>query len=394
MKFFGYVFGLALLSVQANAMPTPAGAESLAACSDVVVRKELRSLSTSEWSAYKAAAQAAYNDKWIDWFGFLHNRIAMTIHGNAMFLVYHRALTRDYEKILRGYDSSVVVPYWNAMVDYQHPETSPLFSADNMGGNGGSDGCVTDGIASSWKLVYPDAHCLRRKYSAGSTMPAWHSPEFLTHVLQSSTTYAALRAGIENSIHGAVHLALGGDMDTMFSPEDPIFWVHHANIDRLYAQWQAVNPDERTYMIDGVAPDNSPADVNMMLTGTTKPAYTVMRLGYGDMCYTYDTIKAANGNADALTKRNTRKCIKRPNPETEAIKKLPPQVLQQFYPSFSNGTVNPLENEMTSITPSTPIGSNGTFTAPKPNEALRGKMPVPMKLTEDWIKMQKACVEE
>ncbi|KAJ2708124.1 hypothetical protein FB645_000233 [Coemansia sp. IMI 203386] len=394
MKFFGYVVGLALLSAQAAAITPPAGAQSLTACSDVIVRKEVRSLSTSEWNAYKSAANAAFNDRWLDWFGFLHDRIALTIHGNSMFLVYHRALTRDYEKILRSYDSSVAVPYWNAMVDYQHPDQSPVFSADNLGGNGGSDGCVTGGLAKDWKYVYPDAHCLRRKYSSGSTMPAWHSPEFLTHVMQSSTTYAALRAGVENSIHGAVHLALGGDMDTMYSPVDPIFWVHHANIDRLYAQWQAVSPEDRTYMIDGVAPDNSPADVNMLLTGTTKPACTVMRLGYGDMCYTYDTIQAANGDATALSKRNTQKCIPRPNQATEAIKKLPAEVLQQFYPSFSNGTVNPLENEMTTLTPHTPIGSNGTYTATKPNEAMRGKMPVPMKLTDEWIKMQHACVEE
>ncbi|KAJ2843306.1 hypothetical protein J3B02_005304, partial [Coemansia erecta] len=239
MKFFGYVFGLALLSAQANAITPPAGAESLAACSSVVVRKEVRSLSTSEWNAYKAAAHAAYNDRWIDWFGYLHDRIAMTIHGNSMFFVYHRALTRDYEKILRGYDPSVAVPYWNAMVDYQHPEQSPLFSADNLGGNGNGNGCVADGMPGSWMMNYPDPHCLCRKYSSGTTMPAWHSPEFITHVMQSSTTYAQLRAGVENSIHGAVHLALGGDMDTMHSPLDPIFWVHHANIDRLYAQWQA-----------------------------------------------------------------------------------------------------------------------------------------------------------
>ncbi|KAJ2372643.1 hypothetical protein IW150_004017 [Coemansia sp. RSA 2607] len=395
MKFFGYVLGLALLSTQTVALTPPPGADALVACSDTIVRKEVRNLSTAEWSAYTGAVQAAFNDKWIDWFGYLHDRIAMTIHGNSMFLVYHRALTRDYEKILRGYNPSVAVPYWNAMIDYQHPEQSVIFSADNLGGNGGDgSNCVSSGVPGTWKMSYPDSHCLCRKFSGGTTIPVWYSPEFITHVMQSSTTYAQLRAGIENSIHGAVHLGMGGDMDTMHSPSDPVFWVHHANIDRLYAQWQAVNPNDRTYMIDGNGPDGQPATVDMLLTGTTKPAYTVMRLGYGDMCYTYDTIQAANGNADSLVKRTNQKCIKRPNKETEAIKQLPAKVLQQFYPSFANGTVNALENEMTSLTPHTPIGSNGNFTAPTPNEAFRGKMPVPSKLTDAWIKMQNACVEE
>jgi tyrosinase len=24
---------------------------------------------------------------------------------------------------------------------------------------------------------------------------------------------------------------------------DPVFWLHHANVDRLFAMWQALNPD-------------------------------------------------------------------------------------------------------------------------------------------------------
>ncbi|KAJ2725479.1 hypothetical protein GGI07_001235 [Coemansia sp. Benny D115] len=394
MKVFGYVIGLALFAIQASAVTPPPGADSLAICASASLRKEVRSLSADEWNAYTSAVNAAQKDKWIDWFGYLHDRLAMTIHGNSMFLVYHRGLTRDYEKILQGYNPSVSVPYWNAMVDYQHPDQSAVLGAQGVGGNGeGDGGCVTSGLPGTWKCNYPDEHCLRRKYNQGSTILAWHSPEFVTHVLQSSQTYAQLRAGIENSIHGIVHLSLGGDMDTMYSPIDPVFWLHHANIDRLYAQWQAVNPDARTYMIDGVDPSGKEFTLNTPLTGTSKPAYTVMRLGYGDMCYTYDTIQSANGNADALLKRG-QKCIKRPNQATEAIKKLPTAVLEKFYPSFANGTVNPLENEMTSLSPLHPIGSNGTFVPKAPNEALRGKMPSPSKLTDAWIKMQNACVEE
>lgn len=47
-------------------------------------------------------------------------------------------------------------------------------------------------------------------------------------------------------VHGSVHVILGGD-GHMSYPEfaafDPIFYLHHANIDRLFALWQVVNPD-------------------------------------------------------------------------------------------------------------------------------------------------------
>ena len=56
----------------------------------------------------------------------------------------------------------------------------------------------------------------------------------------------------EGNIHNRVHLWVSGgtppefrDAGSMFwrtSPNDPVFFLHHCNIDRLWAQWQAQNP--------------------------------------------------------------------------------------------------------------------------------------------------------
>jgi tyrosinase len=35
---------------------------------------------------------------------------------------------------------------------------------------------------------------------------------------------------------------VGGDMATGSSPSDPLFWLHHANLDRLWAKWQSQHP--------------------------------------------------------------------------------------------------------------------------------------------------------
>jgi tyrosinase len=47
--------------------------------------------------------------------------------------------------------------------------------------------------------------------------------------------------------HGTVHNLVGGSGGHMtyldYSGFDPIFWLHHANVDRLIAIWQAINPD-------------------------------------------------------------------------------------------------------------------------------------------------------
>ena len=38
--------------------------------------------------------------------------------------------------------------------------------------------------------------------------------------------------------HNAGHRFIGGHMAGAFSPNDPVFWLHHANVDRIWAQWQ------------------------------------------------------------------------------------------------------------------------------------------------------------
>lgn len=39
--------------------------------------------------------------------------------------------------------------------------------------------------------------------------------------------------------------------DTFSSPGDPVFYLHHAQIDRLWTLWQEQNPAERQYAIEG-----------------------------------------------------------------------------------------------------------------------------------------------
>jgi tyrosinase len=44
---------------------------------------------------------------------------------------------------------------------------------------------------------------------------------------------------VTSRTHNRGHNFIGGHMSTGFSPNDPVFWLHHANVDRLWANWQA-----------------------------------------------------------------------------------------------------------------------------------------------------------
>ncbi|MCJ1361156.1 hypothetical protein MMC16_000253 [Acarospora aff. strigata] len=65
----------------------------------------------------------------------------------------------------------------------------------------------------------------------------------------SNTGYQDGRGGLYNSLenmHNSIHglVGNGGHMGNVpYSAFDPIFWLHHANVDRLFAIWQAIYPN-------------------------------------------------------------------------------------------------------------------------------------------------------
>ncbi|KAI9290605.1 Di-copper centre-containing protein, partial [Neoconidiobolus thromboides FSU 785] len=71
------------------------------------------------------------------------------------------------------------------------------------------------------------------------------SREALELILSRSKTFDQFRQQIEGAPHGAVHMNIGGDkgdFSTMYSSNDPIFYLHHAFIDLLWFEWQERNP--------------------------------------------------------------------------------------------------------------------------------------------------------
>jgi|SRR5450631_3635792 tyrosinase len=57
----------------------------------------------------------------------------------------------------------------------------------------------------------------------------------------------------EPELHNKVHEWVGGSMRPISSPNDPIFFLHHCNVDRLWAYWQLRNPNV-PYLPDGSTP--------------------------------------------------------------------------------------------------------------------------------------------
>lgn len=55
-----------------------------------------------------------------------------------------------------------------------------------------------------------------------------------------------------NGVHQAGHFTIGGlQLDLWESPGDPAFYLHHAQIDRIWSIWQSLDPTNRQYQLQG-----------------------------------------------------------------------------------------------------------------------------------------------
>lgn len=226
------------------------------------IRKNQSSLSAPEKTAFVDAVKALKANGIYDAFVAQHRAAFMAspndpAHQGPAFLPWHREYLRRFELALQQVDPSVTIPYWDWTVD--RTTGASLWGADFMGGNGtGASRRVTTGpFASStgeWTLTVRDpgdtTTFLTRSFGAMGSLPTQQGVSAALNVVpydsapwnSNSSTNTSFRSRLEVVIHNPGHMWVGGSMMAMASPNDPVFWLHHCNIDRLWAEWQRENP--------------------------------------------------------------------------------------------------------------------------------------------------------
>ncbi|KAL7274652.1 hypothetical protein RUND412_002434 [Rhizina undulata] len=287
--------------------------ETRATCGSAIVRKEWRTLSSSEKGNYIRAVQCLqtlpstsprnlvpgartrYDD-----FNAVHINQSYGllqgtggIHQVGHFLPWHRYFTAAYENALRtecGYTGGQ--PYWDWTLDVNGNKSvldSPIFSAtEGFGGNGPVEdppastnssvyipggtggGCVLNGpftnytasVGPGQSLVY-NPRCLKRSINpvvaseyltTANVVPALAASDFggFSAVVQGMQAAAGVPAAILMTFHGAGHYACGGEAtDFISSSTEPLFFLHHAFIDLLWWKWQSMDLATRLTDISG-----------------------------------------------------------------------------------------------------------------------------------------------
>jgi hypothetical protein len=234
------------------------------ACTSPIVRRDWRSLSDDERSRFIDAQQQLWRSS-IDIstglsvydtnFTKMHRDNTPFAHQVPAFLPWHRRFLRDDESALRTIDPSIALPYWNWAADNTRLNQSLVFDSKYFGGDGtGDDHCVQNGRYANWTLQLGGnvtdvnsniQHCLRRVWSRGistsvSAPPPVPNPDDIAgNITSFGESFDQFRRWWEGP-HGTIHqgvggfsIALNGDLTAVEnSPNDPIFWLHHAFVDR------------------------------------------------------------------------------------------------------------------------------------------------------------------
>jgi len=162
-------------------------------------------------------------------------------HQNWFFLPWHRAYILYFEQACReaSGDPTFTLPYWDWT-------TSPRLPAPFWGtGNPLMDSTRRIGPNQSADPMFVGRQVLYGANNLGGILRITDFKTFASGeaaMQRQKTNYGRLEASPHNHIHGFV----GGNMSSMLSPLDPIFWLHHANIDRLWTEWERLSPGRTT----------------------------------------------------------------------------------------------------------------------------------------------------
>lgn len=149
-------------------------------------------------------------------------------HENWWFLPWHRAFVFYFEEICRSVlhdDPSFKLPYWDWARSPFIPEPflergSPLWHKGR-----GSCSAVQNGFQRAGK------------FDIGGYLEEMAVGYVLGHTTDDPLDHAGV-GWLDGTPHTLVHDIVGGDMAFIpSSPLDPLFWIHHCNVDRIWESW-------------------------------------------------------------------------------------------------------------------------------------------------------------
>jgi tyrosinase len=207
-------------------------------------------------------------------------------HGAPGFLSWHRAYLLDLERALQRIEPSVTLPYWR--FDRSAPN---LFTADFMGASGafGNVSFSAENLLRQWRTDGAPGITRRPRFNVQNGT-AFVRDEAATlamgganAIFDTGPALAGTPQGgfdeMEGDPHGFAHTSFTFSswlFDPAVAPRDPLFFLLHCNVDRLWGRWQWFNDrfdgtQLNTYFFRGSASSTPAALIGHNLLDTMWP---------------------------------------------------------------------------------------------------------------------------
>lgn len=220
-----------------------------------ITRRDEATLAPDEQQRFVSAISTLIGNGFFGKYVAIHADMKHRMHsmegsiGTQRFLPWHRVYLLDLERELRTIDHRIFIPYWDWVAARNIPAWLQNF---------------TPQVDVNGRII----HVVRHPGAFGP-LPTHHEVDQAL----APNNYTSFTSALEN-VHNAVHMFVGGTMSSIpTAPADPIFWMHHANIDRLWNQWQGKHA--------GVNPNLAGKDAVMDPWKVTEPqTRSIASLGY------------------------------------------------------------------------------------------------------------------
>jgi hypothetical protein len=210
-------------------------------------------------------------------------------HGSPFFLAWHRLYVAFFEQALGQAigNAEFRLPYWDWTSGDSIAQGIPPAFADATYTR--PDGTAVPNPLSGATVGVEGDRPTSRSPDDPSLLATY--AQQVADSVSNYNTYLSFNAAIEQP-HNNLHVWVGGDMGVIpYAAYDPIFWCHHANVDRQWAIWQASGnngiPPEPYY--SATLGDRFPQEWNV--TQAVKDV-----IDYRSMGYEYDDLTLGGGS--------------------------------------------------------------------------------------------------
>jgi tyrosinase len=178
------------------------------------------------------------------WYCWHHQQNAHSALSLDLFLPWHRAYLYQFEMGLRDRAPGVTLPWWDWTLGPPRQKGLPQAFIMAKGADGSPNPLL--GFRINQPTTNPPLkHMTKRKPGPWNALPT----DAQVQALIGLGDWTDFTTQLEN-VHDQVHTWVSGDMGLLSTAAyDPIFWSHHAMIDRIWALWQVRNGNSN------IAPD-------------------------------------------------------------------------------------------------------------------------------------------